>query len=134
MRTSKDIDFTKVNFITYAVDEYLNDIPVYDLVSYYIMLYRIDDHVYKGKLNDQDVTVNAKINTIYYDGEELNGEQFVMMFEGENVDPVPIIKKITGIDLDDYISDVTYFDGTVEYLDVKGKNEFVGGFRKRENK
>ena len=46
MRTSKDIDFVNVDFITYAVDEYLNDIPMYDLVASYINLYPLSDNTY----------------------------------------------------------------------------------------
>lgn len=132
MRNSKEIDFTKVNFITYAVDEYLNDIPMYDLVNYYISLFQRDEHTYLGKLNDRDVIVNTLTNTCYYEGEVINGEQFVMLFEGEESDPTLVIKKITGIDLDDYISEVTYYDGTSEYLDVKGKKSFMGRWEKKK--
>lgn len=130
MRTSKDIDFVKVDFITYAVDEYLNDIPMYDLVVSYINLYPLSDNAYQGTFNEQKVVVNTKTNTCYIDGEKIDGEQFVILFEGEDVDPCPIIKKITGVDLDDYISDVTYSDGTTEYLDVKGKKFIIYSNRK----
>ena len=78
--------------------------------------------------------MNTKTNTCYINGEKIDGEQFVMLLEGEDVDPCPIIKKITGVDLDDYISDVTYSDGTIEYLDVKGKKFFIGGYRKEKRK
>lgn len=134
MRTSKDIDFVKVDFITYAVDEYLNDIPMYDLVASYINLYPLSDNTYQGTFNEQKVVVNTKTNTCFINGEKIDGEQFVMLFEGEDVDPCPIIKKITGVDLDDYISDVTYSDGTTEYLDVKRKKLFMGGYRKEKRK
>ena len=132
MRRSKDIDFTKVDFITYAVDEYLNDIPIYELVSHYVVLCKRDENCYEGIFNECSVVVNAKTNKCYIDGELFNGEQFVMFAEGEDVDPCPIIKRITGIDLDDYISDVTYSDGTIEYLDVKGKKFFMGGWKKEK--
>ena len=130
MRTSKDIDFTKVDFITYAVDEYLSDIPMYDLVSNYVNLYPNGDNCYIGEFDNHRVKVNKNTNECYLDNELVNGEEFVMLFEGENVDPCPIIKKITGVDLDDYISDVTYMDGSIEYLDAKGRNEFKGTWRK----
>ena len=52
---------------------------------------------------------------------------------GEDVDPVPIIKKLTGVDLDEYISDVTYSDGTVELLDVKGKTLLIGDWKRVVN-
>ena len=131
MRTSKDIDFTQVDFITYAVDEYLRDIPIYELVNYYVDLFPLSENTYQSMLDGgRLLTVNTKTNECYLDGELMNGEQIVLFYEGENVDPAPIIKRITGIDLDDYISDVTYKDGTVEYLDVKGKQQFVGGWKK----
>ena len=131
MRTAKDIDFTQVDFITYAVDEYLNDIPIYDLVSYYIELFPISENVCQAILDGGRIlTVNLKTNKCYLDGEVVNGEEFVHLYEGDNVDPCPVIKRITGVDLDDYISDVTYSDGTTEYLDVKGKKFLMGGWRK----
>ena len=127
MRTSKDIDFTQVDFITYAIDEYLNDIPMYELVSYYIELFPLDEHVCQAILDgNRIISVNTKSNECFLDGEKINGEQFILFYEGERIDPCPIIKKITGIDLDDYISDVTYKNGTIEYLNVKGKKEFKG--------
>ena len=131
MRTSKDIDFTKVDFITYAVDEYLNDIPMYELVSHYVELFPLSTNECQAILDgNRLLIVNTKSNECYLDGEKITAEQFILFYEGENVDPCPIIKKITGIDLDDYISDVTYNDGTIEYLDVKGKKEFVGGAKR----
>ena len=135
MRTSKDIDFTQVDFITYAVDEYLNDIPMYELVAYYIELFPLDEHFCQAVLDGERViSINTKTNECFLDGEKIDGEQFVLFYEGEGVDPVPIIKKITGVDLEDYISDVTYKDGTVEYLDVKDKNNLIGGWRKESKK
>ena len=131
MRTSKDIDFTKVDFITYAVDEYLHDIPMYELISHYIELFPLSGNTCQALLEgDRVLTLNTKTNECYLDGEIMNGEQFILFYEGENADPVPIIKKITGIDLDDYISEITYKDGTVEYLDVKGKKHLIGGWKK----
>ena len=133
MKSGKDIDFTKVDFITYAVDEYLNDIPMYELVSHYVALYKRDENCCEGMLNGYHVVVNTNTNKCYVDGELFNGEQFVLFVEGEDIDPCQIIKRITSIDLDDYISDVTYSDGTVEYLDVKGKKFFIGGWKKERN-
>ena len=134
MRTSKDIDFTQVDFITYAVDEYLHDIPIYDLVAYYVELFPISDNSFEAILDGGRVlTINIKTNECYIDGEKMNAEEFVNFYEGENVDPCPIIKRITGVDLDDYISDVTYKNGVTEYLDVKGKKQFIGGWRREKN-
>lgn len=133
MRSSKDIDFTKVDFITYDVDEYLNDIPMYELVSNYISLFKRNETSYFGQYGGHTIIVNVKTNECFMDSEKINAEQFATIFEGEEVDPCLIIKRITGIDLDDYISDVTYSDGTTEYLEVKGKNSFVGGWRKMKN-
>ena len=135
MRTSKDIDFTKVDFITYAIDEYLHDIPMYDLVAYYIELFPLSENECQAILDGgRVIIVNTKSNECYLDGEKMSAEQFVLFYEGKSVDPCPIIKRITGIDLDDYISDVTYEDGTVEYLKVKSKKQFVGGWERTPNK
>ena len=134
MKTRKDIDFTQVDFITYAVDEYLSDIPIFELVTYYVDLYPLSDNIYQATLDGgRLLSVNTKTNECYLDGELMNGEQIVLFYEGESVDPAPIIKRITGIDLDDYISDVTYKDGTTEYLDVKGKKILNGGWKRVEN-
>ena len=108
MRNSKDIDFTQVDFITYAVDEYLRDIPIFEIVTYYEDLFPFSNNTYQAVLDGgRLLSVNTKTNECYLDGELMNAEQIVLFYEGENVDPVPIIKKITGVDLDDYISDVT---------------------------
>ena len=121
-------------FITYAVDEYLSDIPIFELVTYYVDLYPLSDNIYQATLDGgRLLSVNTKTNECYLDGELMNGEQIVLFYEGESVDPAPIIKRITGIDLDDYISDVTYKDGTTEYLDVKGKKILNGGWKRVEN-
>ena len=137
MRTGKDIDFTKVDFITYAVGEYYNDIPIYDVVIRYINLFQIDEDNYFGEFINDDgahqVRVNKKTNECSIDYEIVNPEEFIILFEGEEVDPVPIIKKITGVDLDEYISDVTYDNGTTELLDVKGKTLLIGDWKRVTN-
>ena len=130
MRTGKDIDFTHVDFITYDYDEYLHDIPMIDLVSNYVKLFEIDEDSYWGQFNINGeihrVIVHKGFYLCYIDDEPYNAEQLVIYFEGEEVDPVLVIKKITGIDHEDYISDVTYSDGTIELLDVKGKTLLIG--------
>lgn len=130
MRTGKDIDFTHVDFITYAYDEYLHDIPMIDLVSNYVKLYEINKDSYWGQFNINgeihQVIVHKDFYLCYVDDKPYNAEQLVILFEGEEVDPVLVIKKITGVDHEDYISDVTYSDGTIELLDVKGKTLLIG--------
>ena len=130
MRTGKDVDFTHVDFITYAYDEYLHDIPMIDLVSNYVKLYEINKDSYCGQFNINSeihqVIVHKGFYLCYVDDEPYNAEQLVILFEGEEVDPVLVIKRITGIDHEDYISDVTYSDGTIELLDVKGKTLLIG--------
>ena len=130
MRTGKDIDFTQVDFITYAYDEFLHDVPMYDLVSNYVKLYALGEDSYWGEFEIGDehhrVVVHKNFYLCYVDNEPLNAEEFVILFEGEKNDPVIRIKQITGIDHDDYISDVTYSDGTIELLDVKGKALLIG--------
>lgn len=137
MRTGKDIDFTRVDFITYAVGEYWNDIPIYDVVSKYVRLYQTNENTYSGEYEDgndsHNVVVYRNKNICTVDSEVVNPEEFIALFEGEGVNPVPIIKKLTGVDLDEYISDVTYNDGTTELLDVKGKVLLVGEWKKVTN-
>lgn len=48
MRTGKDIDFTHVDFITYAITEYWNAISIYDVVTKYVKLFQIDEDTYSG--------------------------------------------------------------------------------------
>lgn len=134
MRTGKDIDFTHVDFITYAVGEYWNDIPIYEIVNNYLSLTNIGDGTYMGEYEDNKgthkVIVHKSINMCTVDYEPVNPEDFIMLVEGEDVDPIPIIYKITGIDHDEYISDVTYSDGTTELLDVKGKTLLIGNWKR----
>lgn len=76
MKTRKDIDFTQVDFITYAVDEYLSDIPIFELVTYYTDLFPLSSNVYQAVLDGgRLLSVNIKTNECYLDGELLNGEQ-----------------------------------------------------------
>lgn len=137
MRTGKDIDFTHVDFITYAVGEYWNAIPIYDVVANYINLFRIDEDTYLGEFENDSgvhqVRVHKSTNTCTVDYEPVNPEEFISLFEGDGIDPIPIIKSITGIDIDEFISDVTYSDGTIELLDVKGKTLLVGDWKRVAN-
>lgn len=137
MRTGKDIDFAHVDFITYAVGEYWKDIPMYEIVSNYIALQKIDKETYFGEYEDDKgshtVVVHTDINMCTIDYEPVNPEEFIAIFEGDSVDPIPIIYKLTGIDHDEYISDVQYSDGTVELLDVKGKTLLIGDWKRVVN-
>ena len=137
MRTGKDVDFTHVDFITYAVGEYWSAIPIYDIVAKYFSLYQIDEDTYIGEFENSSgihqVKVCKSINTCTIDYEPVNPEEFICLFEGEEVDPVSIIKDITGVDIDEFISDVTYKDGTTELLDVKGKTLLIGDWKRAIN-
>ena len=137
MRTGKDIDFTHVDCITYAITEYWNAIPIFEIVSKYVKLFQIDDDTYSGEYEDDygvhQVRVHKSINTCTVDFEPYNPEAFITLFEGDEIDPVPIIKNLTGVDLDEFISDVTYSDGTVELLDVKGKTLLIGDWKRVVN-
>ena len=134
MRTGKNIDFTHVDFITYAVTEYWNAIPIYDVVTKYVKLFQIDEDTYSGTFDNNSgthqVRVHKSINECTIDFEVVNPEELICFFEGEGIDPIPIIKKITGVDIDEFISDVTYSDGTIELLDVKGKTLLVGDWKR----
>ena len=65
--------------------------------------------------------LNIDLNDCRVDDEYFNPETFIGLFEGEEVDPIPIIKELTGIDHEDYCTKVQYSDGTTELLEVKGK-------------
>ena len=137
MRTGKDIDFTHVDFITYAVGEYWKDIPIYEIVSNYITLQKIDKETYFGEYEDDKgshtVVVHTDINMCTIDYQPVNPDEFISIVEGDSVDPIPIIYKLTGIDHEEYISDVQYSDGTVELLDVKGKTLLIGDWKRVVN-
>ena len=137
MRTGKDIDFTHVDFITYAVGEYYKDIPIYEIVSNYITLSKIDKESYYGEFNDDlgnhIVIVHTDCNMCMIDYEIVNPEEFILRFEKEGTDPIPIIYKLTGVDHEEYMSDVQYSDGTIELLDVKGKVLLLGDWKRVVN-
>ena len=128
-KMKKPIDFTKVNFLTYATETYLKDIPAYDLVSCYVSLFEWDSGVYQGDFEhngvSKHVVVNTKTNQCFVDGELMDMEEFLMFFEQEE-EVNEIIKNITGIDLDDYITEIDYEDGTVEIREVKGQFKVDG--------
>ena len=127
MRTAKDIDWLHVDFANYSVKDYYNDIPLIKIVSNYVKLIRDDDSkmLYKGEFVKNGIKHTVKIkldlNNCRVDDEYYNPEAFVELFEGEGVDPIPIIKELTGIDHEDYCTEVQYSDGTIELLEVKGK-------------
>ena len=132
MKTYKDIDFTKVDYITYALEEYLHDIDVFEVVSHCIHLNKIKDNIYEGHYFLHDVYVNTLRNTILFDNTYLNVEEFIHRIYGDDVDPSIIILKITGISLDEYIESVTYLDGSEEYLDIRCKLKFMNKGVKRK--
>ena len=127
MRTAKDIDWLHVDFANYSVKDYYNDIPFIKIVSNYVKLIRDDDSkmLYKGEFVKNGikhtVKINLDLNDCRVDDEYYNPETFIELFEGEGVDPIPIIKELTGIDHEDYCTEVQYSDGTIELLEVKGK-------------
>ena len=130
MRTGKDVDWSKVAFATWAIDEYYKDVPMYELVSHYVRLHRKSDSCYEGKFKrkgeSHKIEVHKAINACFVDGEMMNCEDFVALFEGEETNPNPIIEMITGVNYDEYCSEVTYEGGVTELLDVKGKALLVG--------
>lgn len=127
MRTAKEIDWLHVDFASYSVKDYYEDIPFIKVASNYVKLSRDDEvkTLYKGEfLKDgvkHTVKLNIDLNDCRVDDEYYNPETFIGLFEGEEVDPIPIIKELTGIDHEDYCTEVQYSDGTTELLEVKGK-------------
>lgn len=124
-----DIDFTKVQSYEYAIDEYYKDISIYDIASYYIHLNHLRDSIYDAEIVVDDKTrylrINADRNNCLLDFNKINAEQLVMMLEtkssrlDDKIDIDSIIKKITAVDINDYISHVWYEGGGEDYIDVK---------------
>ena len=126
MRTAKDVNWLHVDFANYSLDDYYADIPFIRIASHYLKLQR-DENVetlYRGEYEKAGkkhvVLINIDLNDCRVDDEYYNPETFIALFEGEEVDPIPIIKELTGIDNEDYGSEVQYSDGTIELLEVKG--------------
>ena len=123
------IEWTRVESYVYATETYLNDIPMKELVSAYVKLYKVDKHMYAGEFDingvSHRVSVNDKINKCFINNVPYDAEQFVLLFEKEGTES-EIIKRITGIDLDDYICEIYYNDGEIEQRRVKGKFEING--------
>ena len=128
------IDFTKVWFITYATDEYLSDIPIYDVVNAYASLQKVSDETYTGEFENKNglhkVTVNISTNKCYVNYDLYNAEQFLALFIEESL-ITETIKTLTGVDLDDYISQLDYEDGKTVYLDVKGRTKLKGDWKRK---
>ena len=127
MRKPKEVDWLHVSFASYSLKDFYEDVPMIRLVSNYVKLTRNDDitTIYEGTFIKNEIKHHVKVaidrNSCSIDDKEVNPEEFVEFFEGSEKDPVPIIKEITGVDHDDYLTDVEYSDGTVEIFEVKGK-------------
>lgn len=138
MRKGKDVQWTHVDFANYSLKDYYADISMIRLVSHYVRLTRgekdFENQQYFGEFekNGQrhSVFVDIEFNFCNVDGNPINPEEFVILFEGDEKNPTDKIKEITGIDEDDYLTDVTYSDGTVEIFEVKGKCLLPFGFPK----
>ena len=136
MRTAKDVNWLHVDFANYSLNDYYADIPFIRIASHYLKLQR-DENVetlYRGEYEKAGkkhvVLINIDVNDCRVDDEYYNPETFIALFEGEEVDPIPIIKELTGIDHEDYCTEVQYSDGTIELLEVKGKCLLLYGYPK----
>ena len=133
------IDFEEVSSYEYAVDEYFNDISFYDIASNYLCLNHLEDFVYDAEIKtDSEINylkINAKYNNCFLNFEPINIEELIYFLEtgskefNPKIDINNIIKKITGIDLKDYVSHVWYKSGGDDYIDVKGKKKINGTAR-----
>ena len=138
MRKGKDVQWTQVDFANYSLKDYYADISMIRLVSHYVRLTRgekeFENQQYFGEFENNgqkhSVFVDIEFNFCNVDGNPVNPEEFVILFEGEEKNPTDKIKEITGIDEDDYLTDVTYSDGTIEIFEVKGKCLLPFGFLK----
>lgn len=136
MRTGKEVEWTQVNFASYSLKDYYDDIPIIKVASHYVRLQRdeIIKDLYRGTFvrdsSEHHITVDITNNYCEIDEEYTNPEELITLFEGEDIDPVPIIKELTDVDQEDYCTEVEYADGTIELLEVKGKILLIGGSKK----
>ncbi len=125
MRTARDVNWLYVDFATYSLNDYA-DIPFIKIAAHCARLSNCSvSSLFEGEYEKNEkkhlVQVDIDLNDCRVDGEYYNPETFIALFEGEDVDPVPIIKELTGIDHEDYCTEVEYSDGSIELLEVKGK-------------
>lgn len=136
MRTAKDVNWLHVDFANYSLNDYYADISFIRIASHYLKLQRDEkvETLYRGEYEiagkKHVVLINIDLNDCRVDDEYYNPETFNALFEGEEVDPIPIIKELTGIYHEDYCSEVQYSDGTIELLEVKGKCLLLYGYPK----
>ena len=99
-----------------------------ELASHYIDNFEVYGEMRIGSYQDNKgvhkVVVDTEANLCLVDDQVVNAEEFIGLFTDK--DPIPIIQELTGVNHDEYISDVTYSDGTTELLSVKGKILLVG--------
>ena len=132
-----EIDFTKVESYEYSLSDYFNDVSFYEVASHYLKLNHLRDRIYDYELHikgeSEDKTHNLRIdnerNNCLLDYKPIAVEQMVMVLETHtldmdgSVDTNEIIKKITGLDLNNYISHVWYEGGGEDYIQIVHKKE-----------
>ena len=122
MKTRKEINFDLVAFITYYENEYEKDVPVLKIVNNYLNLKENKKGLFLGTFNKNNKMYSVKVDSInnscFIDDKKISGEEFIEFMEDGKVDPIMIIKRLTGIDLDDYIKEVTYLDGSEDFFEL----------------
>lgn len=118
------LEWTKVQEVTYATKRYLKDIPLTRLVDAYC---KDREPVLFGQFEARGVIhwlrYHPHSDKLIVDGEAVDAETFVSYFEEEE-QINERIRQITGIDLDDYIHEIVYEGGKVEYR-IPGTGETI---------
>ena len=118
------LEWTKVQEVTYAKNRYLKDIPLSRLVDAYC---KDREPVLYGQFKAKGIIhwlrYHPNNDLLIVDGEAVDAETFVSYFEEEE-QINERIRQITEIDLDDYIHEIVYEDGKVEYR-IPGTGETI---------
>ncbi len=122
-------DFT-IDYYEDDIEEYYNDIPIIEIGKKYAKLQPISEDVFITNFKDDEeefeLHFNAKLNKCYIDGDPIDPERLISLYEGDGCDPAEIIKKLTGIVQDDYVYLIVYKNGVVlrKMLDGVWKIEY----------
>lgn len=133
MKKLNEIDFTKVESYEYSLPDYFNDVSFYKVAKHYLKLNHLRDKIFDYELhltNDPEgvthyLRINDERNNCLLDFNPINVEKMVMILEtnsledNDNIKVNEIIKNVTGIDINDYISHVWYEGGGEDHIVIK---------------
>lgn len=119
-----DLNDSNIDYYETDIEEYYNDIPIIEIGKKYAKLQPISDNVYVANYKHEDeefeLHFNKKLNKCYIDGDDINPEFLIELYEDEHCKTFEIIKTITGIDVDDYVCLIVYKNGTILRKTITG--------------